>query len=155
MTAITPEAAAKHVAALVGINVTAKKAMPTDLKGPQVLAMVDDEEKKLVCVIQFDFNAAGSLGAALSRIPAGSIQDLARKGGVLDENLEGNFHEIANVLTVLTTAAIGRRTILRGLKQGKAVTEPEAQGFISKAKNKTFMKFDVQGYPGGIAGFLM
>lgn len=155
MTAITPEAAAKHVAALVGMSVSAKKAMPTDLKGPQVLALIDDEAKQLVCILQFDFNAAGSLGASLSRIPAGAVQELAKKGGVLDASLEENFHEIANVLTVLTTQAVGRRTILRGLKQGKDVSAPELQSFITKSKNKTFMKFDVQGYPGGIAGFVL
>lgn len=155
MNAITPEATAKHIAALVGVHVTAKKALPTDLKGPQVLALIDDENKQLSCILQCDFNAAGSMGAALSRIPPGTIQELLRKGGVLDEGLEGNFHEIANVLTVLTTAALGKRTILRGLKQGKAVSEPDLQGFLGKSKNKTFMKVDVQGYPGGVFAFVL
>lgn len=154
MSAITSEGAAKHIAALLGVGVTAKKGQPADLKGPLVVGVVQDEQGELVCLMQFDLNAAGSVGAALSRIPAGAVQDSVRRGA-LDESLLGNFHEVANVLTVLTTAAIERRTILRGVKQGKEASDPDFVAFASKAKAKLVGQLAIQGYPAGNFGFLL
>lgn len=155
MTAITPDAAAKHIGALLGIAVSAKKAAPADLKGPRVVAQIRDEEKNLVCIILFDLGAAGSTGAALSRIPQGAVQDSIKRG-VLEEGLFDNAHEIANVLTVLTTQALGRRSILQSIKQSKdAAADKDAQTFISAAKNTIFMQLTVPGYPGGVCGFLL
>jgi hypothetical protein len=152
MSAITPEAAAKHIGALLGMNVTIKKAAPTDLKGATAVGLVDDEEKALCCVVQCDLAAAGSTGAGLSRIPAGAVQDCLKKG-TLEPGLMENFHEIVNVLTVLTTAELGRRTILRNVTQGKDATAPDVAGFVAKAKTKIFMQVTVPGYPPGVLGF--
>jgi hypothetical protein len=148
MSAITPEACAKHIASLLGMSVTAKKGAATDLKGPLAAGLVDDEQKKLCCVMQFDLPSAGSTGAALSRIPSGAVQDGIKKG-VLEPGLMENFQEIANVLTVLTTTGVGRRTILRKVCQGPDAASPEVTEFLKTAKTKIYMQISVPGYPSG------
>ena len=152
---ITPEAVTKHVNALLGLPVTVKKLPAQELKGALVFAKIHDEAGALVCLILADLPAAGSAGAGLSRIPAGAVQDLIRRGQLLDEDLLANYHEVANVLTVLTTAALGRRTILRTVEQSKGPLDAELTAFGKEAKQKYFMQLAVQGYPaGGINVFL-
>jgi hypothetical protein len=146
---ITPEAVAKHVHALLATNVTVKKLPSQELKGALVFGGVHDEAGALVCVVVADIAAAGSTGAALSKIPAGAVQDLLRKGQLLDEDLLGNYHEVVNVLTVLTTAALGRRTILREVNQNKTALEGACAKLMMSANAKLFLQIGVQGYPAG------
>jgi hypothetical protein len=154
MSAITVEGAAKHIAALMGLTVTAKKGQPTDIKGTIAVGVVVDEAGEVVTLIQFDMASAASVGAALSRVPAGAAADAARRNQ-MDEILLGNFHEVINVLTVLTTAAVGRRTILKYVKQGKEAVEPSLVAFASAAKTKIFGQLTIQGYAGGHFAFLL
>lgn len=146
---ITPEGVAKHVQALLGCNVAVKKLPAQELKGPLVVARVGDEQGALVCAILCDLAAAGSTGAGLSRIPAGAVQDLLRRGQLLDEDLLGNYHEVANVLTVLSTATLGRRTILQTVEQTKDALTPDLRDFVKSAHQKVFLQITVQGYPSG------
>lgn len=151
--AITPDAVAKHLAALLGVNVTAKKGQPADLKGTPVVCIVDDAAGELACLIHFDVAGAASTGAALSRIPAGAVKDALRNG--LDEGLLANFQEIANVLTVLTTAALGNRSVLRGVKQGKDSEDPKLRAFASGCKTRIHVQLSVSGYSDGNCAFLL
>jgi len=146
---ITPELVAKHVQALLGINVTVKKLPTQELKSPQVFGTIHDEAGALVSVVLADIAAAGSTGAGLSRIPAGAVQDIMRRGHLLDEDLLANYHEVVNVLTVLTTAALGRRTILRTVDQTKTALDPAIGELVKNAKQKAFLQVAVQGYPAG------
>lgn len=151
--AITPQNVSKHIHALVQMNVNAKTLPSQELKGPRVYATINDEAGELVCVLVADVGAAGSTGASLSRIPAGAVQDLVRKGQELDDDLLANYHEIANVLTVLTTAAVGRRTILRKVEQSKGEPPEPLRALIKSAKNKVFLNVTLQGYPPGGLNF--
>jgi hypothetical protein len=153
--AITPEGVTKHMTALLGTNVTAKKLPTQDSKGKQVYALVQDESGALVCVILCDIPAAGSCGAALSKIPAGAVQEIMRKNELLDEDLLANFHEIANVLTVLTTATLGRRNVLRKVGQSMGLLEPEVDKMVKGAKTKLFLRVAIQGYPPGAVNFYL
>ena len=146
---ITPESVAKHVQGLLGANVTVKKLPVQELKGPLVFGSIQDESGVLVCTIVADIAAAGNMGAALSRVPAGAVQDLVRKGALLDEDLLGNYHEVVNVLTVLTTAALGKRTLLSALSQSKTEPPADVQSLIKDAKTKLFLQLAVQGYTSG------
>jgi hypothetical protein len=151
--AITPEGVSKHVHALLATNVTIKKLPAQELKAPLVFGTINDEAGALVCLVVADIAASGSMGGALSKIPAGAVQDIMRKGQVLDEDLLGNYHEVVNVLTVMTTAAVGRRTILKNVEQSKSPLAPPLQDFMKSAKTKIFMSVAVQGYPAGGMNF--
>lgn len=153
--AITPEGVTKHMHSLLGSQVTVKKLPTQDIKGNQVYALIHDEAGALVCVILSDIPAAGSTGAALSKIPAGAVQDLVRKSQLLDEDLLANYHEVANVLTVLTTGAIGRRTILRTVAQSKGLLEPDVDKLVKGAKTKVCLQVAIQGYPPGAMNFYL
>jgi hypothetical protein len=146
---ITPDSVAKHVQGLLAANVTVKKLPQQELKGTLVVGSIKDESGALVCAIVADIAAAGNLGAALSRIPAGVIQDLVRKGGSLDQDLLENYHEVVNVLTVLTTGALGRRTILSAVEQSKTGPQAATQSLIKDAKTTLFLQLGVQGYASG------
>ena len=114
MTDITPDAVCKHLASLLGVPVKLTAAKPTDLKGPVAIATMHDEAGSLCYLMHCDLAGAASTGAALSRIPMGAVQDAIKKG-VIEEGLLENFREVANIMTVLTTAAAGKRTILAGI----------------------------------------
>jgi hypothetical protein len=146
---ITPETVSKHIHALVQTQVVTKKLPAQELKGQRVYASIFDEAGALVCVLVADTAAAGSTGAALSKIPPGAVQDLVRKAQPLDEDTLANYHEVANVLTVLTTAALGRRTILRGVTQTPGEPDAAVGGLLKSAAHKLFFQVAVQGYPAG------
>jgi hypothetical protein len=145
------DALAKHIHALLQMPVTVQRAAAQDLRGGMVRAELADETGRLSCVVLADTAAAGSTGAALSRIPAGAVADVVRRGQPLDEDMLANFHEIANVLTVLTTALLERRTILRGVTQGAQVTTQEE--WVRSALHRAFFRVSVQSYPAGVLGF--
>jgi hypothetical protein len=146
---ITTEEISKHVHALLQTNVTAKKLPNQELKGARVAASIVDEAGTLVAAVLADVAAAGSVGAALSKIPPGAVQDLVRKGEQLDEDLLANYHEVANVLTVLTTSALGRRTILKTVEQMRGDPPAPVRELMKTAKNKLFLQLAVQGYTAG------
>jgi hypothetical protein len=146
---IKPDVIAKHVHALLQTNVTVKEQRAQDVKPPMVFGKIFDEAGALVCVVIADIACAGSTGAALSKIPPGAVSDLIRKNSPLDDDLLANFHEVVNVLTVLTTAAVGRRTILRTVEQTPKLTDAEALALTKSAKNKLAFQVGVQGYPPG------
>jgi hypothetical protein len=148
---LTVDSIAKHVQGLLGTQVHVKKLPAQELKGPLVVGLIHDEADRLVCTIVADLAAAGSCAAALSRVPAGVIQDLVRKSAPLDEVLMGNYHEVVNVLTVLTTAALGRRTVLRSVEQSASSAHATEQALIKEAAVKMFLQVAVHGYaPGGM-----
>lgn len=146
---ITPEGITKHTQALLGSPVTVKKLPAQELKGPLVYGTIHDEAGALVCLVVADIAAAGGTGGALSKIPGGAVQDIMRRGQLLDEDLLANFHEVVNVLTVLTTAAVGRRTILRQVDQSKTGLDETLQAFVKAAKTKLFLQIGIQSYPTG------
>lgn len=146
---ITAESVAKHIQALLGCSVAVKKLPSQELKGALVFAPIRDEAGALVCAIVCDIAAAGSTGAGLSRVPAGAVQDLVRRGQLLDEDLLGNYHEVANVLTVLSTAALGRRTILQTVEQTRGAPDADLLALVKSAPQKLYLQVTVQGYPAG------
>ncbi|HEY6878052.1 MAG TPA: hypothetical protein VI299_08525 [Polyangiales bacterium] len=121
------------------------------MKGPLVRAEITDGEGTLVCVLLADNAAAGALGAALSKIPPGAVQDIVRRAQPLDDDLLANYHEVVNVLTVLTTMTLARRTILRGVKQGGQTLLTE--DFVVRAPHKAYFQVAVQAYPAGAIAF--
>ncbi|HEY6877223.1 MAG TPA: hypothetical protein VI299_04350 [Polyangiales bacterium] len=146
---IKAEVIAKHVHALLQTNVTVKEVPAQDVKPPLVFGQIVDEAGALVCVVLADVACAGSTGAALSKIPSGAVTDLMRRNRPLDEDLLANYHEVVNVLTVLTTAALGRRTILRTVDQTPKLADPQLLEFVKNAKHKLAYQVGVQGYPAG------
>jgi hypothetical protein len=77
------------------------------------------------------------------------VQDLIRKGQLLDEDMLGNYQEVVNVLTVLTTAALGRRTVLREVHQTRTPLEGAVTELVRSANTKLFLQVAVQAYPAG------
>jgi hypothetical protein len=146
-------AVAKHMQALLQTTVSVKELPAADMKPPLVFAKVHDSAGKLVCVMVADIACAGSTGAALSRIPAGAVTDLLRKDKPLDEDLLANFHEVANVLTVLTTAALGQRTTLGTVDQATKELATDVNAFMASAGSKLAFQASVQGYPPGTLTF--
>lgn len=148
---LQPEFISKHIHALLQTPVTVQKAAGPDLRGLLSRAEIVDDKGALSCVLLADTAAAGSTGAALTRIPPGAVLELVRRAQSLDEDMLANFHEVANVLTVLTTALLARRTILRGVTQGPRVTSNE--DWVRRAMHKVFFRVSVQSYPAGVIGF--
>ena len=153
MNNITPDAVAKHLSSLFGLSVKLTPAKPTDIKEPAIVATISDESGGICCLMHCDLAGAASMGAALSRIPAGVVQDALKKK-VLEEGLLENFHEIANIMTVLTTASAGKRTILAAVSESKDVKAPQAAKLLRTSKRKHYMRVAVSGYPDGFLGFV-
>ncbi len=69
---------------------------------PAYIATYVNEDGSVVGLCRCDLAAAASLGAALSMLPAGRVDDCIRSSS-LDEMLYENFWEVCNVVSVFLT----------------------------------------------------
>ena len=92
-------------------------------------------------------------GAALALLPAGLAQD-AIKSGKLDQALQDNFAEVANVLTA-TFREFGERVILGKIQYGSAQLLPEDVRPCVAAPRRLDLEVTITGYGVGRCGLLL
>jgi hypothetical protein len=92
-------------------------------------------------------------GAALALLPPGLAQD-AIKAGKLDQALQENFAEVANVLTA-TFREFGERVVLGQVHYGKATSlGDEVRPLVGSAR-RLDLEVTVNGYGAGRCGLLL
>ena len=80
---------------LFGFDVQAADA-PHEIESFGVSASYVNSEGKVMGHLVCDLEAAAKLGAALTQIPPGGVED-AIKSGALPDNLKENLHEVLNI----------------------------------------------------------
>jgi len=146
------DAIAGFFAALLGRPVTvAKDASPAPRGYPTAGAIYASGDGETGAILACDLVAAASLGAALSRMPPGRVDDAIR-AGQLDELLLDNFHEIANVITRLFNPPAMQAVRPTPLVLATVYAGPDAAaslGMLAKARTRVDASLIVQGYRAG------
>lgn len=84
---------------------------PAPIEGSRVLASYKNMEGDLEFAIECDMSLAASLGAALTRIPAGAARDAAASCEI-PENIGDNLYEVLNICSTLFADYDGERILL-------------------------------------------
>jgi len=114
MTTAAPESAASissFLTDLYGLNVTATKNESLELATIGAVASYADGDGNAQGHIVFDLPAAAILGAALTQIPNGAVED-AVKAGKLPDNLRENVGEVLNIAVNLFVSHSELRLVL-------------------------------------------
>ena len=80
---------------------------------PRIYSIAEylNEESKAVGYIACDLETGCRLGAALTQIPAGRVEEAVKDGAMPDSIME-NLHEVLNICVNLLTATGGGRVLL-------------------------------------------
>lgn len=108
---------------------------------------------ELAALLVADLQFCAWSGAALALLPPGLAQD-AIKAGKLDQSLQENYAEIANVLTA-TFREFGERVVLGKIHYGNVASlAPELKPMVA-AVRRLDLEVTVAGYGAGRLGLLL
>ncbi|MFZ5890797.1 MAG: hypothetical protein ACOY0T_07065 [Myxococcota bacterium] len=126
----------------VQINAT-KSGEPTEI----VVRYVDGSGD-LVAAWTIERVLSWSLGAALTMVPRGKV-DEAIKQGAADTQIEENFREVVNVLATAAANVVERRAVLETIAAEQPVLMRTVRQISAAGGRWTVLEVNVDGYPGG------
>ena len=127
---------------LLGLDVTAAKPDAADIYS---IAEYVDEAGAVVGYIASDLAGGCRLGAALTQVPVGRV-DEAVKDGEMPESLAENLSEIFNVSVNLLAASEGSRIVLGRAAHGSSAEHFEELNTKLDSLTKTDFGFEVARY---------
>ncbi len=147
-----PETVASVLCGLLGCDVTTSPSEPPRPQKAGVVARYrgDGESQRALFVAELE--VAASLGAALSRVPAGAVQEMVADAE-LPETVEANVYEVVNVLSK-AVPGYGQRWLLEGMKVFSLLSEHEEVLAAQPGWWRGPVEVRVPGYLSGRAGFL-
>jgi hypothetical protein len=137
---------AKTFTELLSRNVSADDHKAGPSAGMFVCSTYSAGDGKVVAACLAEMPLACGLAAALSLIPPGTAQDSV-KAGVMSPSIQENYHEIANIVSVLLHAGMARSVLERFDPTPMPMTKQLAR-FLS---SKSYVDADVKiaSYGGG------
>ncbi|MFK7821649.1 MAG: hypothetical protein AB8G99_23255 [Planctomycetaceae bacterium] len=123
---------------LYGLSVTAS-ASASKPEGVGVSASYVDSEGTVKGHILCDVAGAAVLGAALTQIPMGAVEDAVSTGS-LPENIQENVSEVLNIAVNLVPGQDSNRLVLSGVQFGSL-----ADG-VEGLTNDSVLELEVQRY---------
>ncbi|MGC4090557.1 MAG: hypothetical protein QM756_22345 [Polyangiaceae bacterium] len=121
----------------------AKAGEPTDI----VVRYVDGSGD-LVAAWTLEKVLSWSLGAALTMVPRGMV-DEAIKSGTADSQIDENFREVVNVLATAAANVVARRAVLESVAVEQPVLMRTARQMSAAGGHWTVLDVSVDGYPAG------
>lgn len=133
---------------LIDQRVTSKAAtaIPPDPR-KQIAATYRNDAGELSAVAFCDLAVGGSLGAALTMVPVGRV-DECLKAGRLDDVLRENLHEVFNVLSAAFPMSGSPRVVLTELRCQEAPAADVA-ALLAKPTGRLDLDLAVNGYRSG------
>lgn len=107
---------------LYGLNVSAKATGSVDASNVHAVATYSSDDGDVKGSIFCDLACAAKLGAALTQIPAGGVED-AIKEGALPDNILENLSEAFNILVNIFPDQASKRLALKEVICGKEAAE--------------------------------
>ena len=126
---------------------------PSDIEGPQVYASYKNLEGELEFAIACDVKLASSLGAALTRIPAGAARDAAESGEIPD-NISENLYEVLNICSTIFADFDGQRILLDKVFLPNQEVDPGFSGKLESTECLMQMDYELERYDSGKMSFL-
>jgi len=155
LTIPTTQGASTFLAGLIGRATPAKKVKVEWAREKGWLSFSEFRHPtgELAALFVADLPFCSWSGAALALLPPGLAQD-AIKAGKLEQALQENFAEVANVLTA-TFREFGERVVLDKIYYGNAKLLPaEAQPLVA-APRRLDLEVTITGYGAGRCGLLL
>jgi len=121
----------------------AKSGEPTEI----VVRYVDGSGD-LVAAWTIERVLSWSLGAALTMVPRGMV-DEAIKNGSADSQIDENFKEVVNVLATAAANVVSRRAVLESIAEEQPVLMRTARQISAAGGRWTVLEVNVDGYPAG------
>ncbi len=146
-----PQEVSNLLTQLVGRQVDAGSGGPLGTEVPGIAATYVADDGAVRAVFVVDVAAAASLGAALTMVPSGQVDEAVARGG-LNGSLMENFKEVCNVMASLVSEAHGESFCLGGVHLLPGEADPIES--ILGGDNRLDLSLDVTGYPTGVASFI-
>jgi hypothetical protein len=89
-----------------------------------------------------------SLGAALTMVPRGMVDEAIKKGSA-DSQIGDNFREVVNVLATAAANVVARRAVLESIAEEQPVLMRTARQISAAGGHWTVLEVNVDGYPAG------
>lgn len=134
------EEATSFFTGLFGLKVTAEVDPSVDVDAVGALATYVNDEGEVKGRILCDLQGAAILGAALTQIPMGRVEDAVKEGS-LPENLQENLSEVFNISVNLLPGHVSQRLVLQN-----AGFNADCEGVDEAKAEGTALKLDVQRY---------
>ena len=156
--AVETQIAARQVcdllSGLVGREVSADGvvAAPKIDVAPAYIATYVDETGKVIALCRCDIAGSASLGAALSMLPAGRVDDCI-KASVLDEMVFENFWEVCNVLVRVFNSPHQPSLTLKTIN-ALPLAADSGVDLTATPANRVDIGLTVQGYREGLLSLL-
>jgi hypothetical protein len=144
----TPTAIASLFEELLGRDCTGKSA-PIPKVDPKTFCVAEfhDSNAAIVAVACCDIPCGGSLAAALTVLPAVSVDDCV-KAKALDETMTSNLYEVFNVLAAIFPQVGGPRVVLKKMISD-GVLPPAVEAVLAKPSARVELDLGVTGYKTG------
>jgi CheY-like chemotaxis protein len=137
---------------LLGRDVVTVKSLPPDLDRPGAVARYRSPSESLRTLLVAELSVVAAVGAALSRIPAGAVEDFITEGAVPDI-VQQNFYEAVNVLSKVVPG-YGERWAVEALNMFGELRDHADVALAGPDYWRQPMEVRVSGYPTGRVGFL-
>lgn len=162
----------------MNVSATQKPLLPETMKLQRMLVTLMDRAVKLTAattrpgsglihavyaldagevagLVLCDLALAAASGAALALLPAALVKDAVRTG-VLDESLQANYYEVANILASTLTEVAERHVKLRELIAGKTQKVPaDAAEVLARSTRRLDLDVNIAGYGNGYLAIVM
>ena len=139
------KAVAEFLGDLYGLSVTAVDSGDADATLAAIGEYVNDDGE-VRGYVACDLNAAAKLGAALTQVPMGAVED-AVSGGSLPENLAENLFEVLNISVNLFEGSDSARIVFHRLVTDSS--EVDQLNEKVSACEKVVTTIDIQRYGNG------
>lgn len=137
---------------LLGRDVVTKPSTPPKLASPGAVARYRGENEATRALLVAELEVAASMGAALSRIPHGVVEEEA-KVGKLSDIVQTNLYEVFNVLSK-AVPGYEERWRLEGMKVLGELGEHAEVWDARPDMWRSCVTVAIDGYPSGHIGFL-
>ena len=132
---------------LLGLQVESTKAAAFDASRTQAAACYVDEGAILKAIIACDIECAAKLGASLTQVPMGGVED-AIDAGTLPENLAANLAEVFNISTNVFREAQSHRLVVDRTEMGDGATKVLRE--LNAGGSTTAYEIDIARYGTGL-----
>lgn len=114
----------------------------------EIVVRYVDGSGDLVAAWTVDRVLSWSLGAALTMVPRGMVDEAIKKGNA-DAQIDENFKEVVNVLATAAANVVERRAVLESIAEEQPVLMRTARQISAVGGRWTVLEVNVDGYPAG------
>lgn len=135
---------------LYGLQVSTKPASPLDVEKARAMADYVDDQGNVKAVVACDISGAAKLGAALTQIPVGGVEDSIDEDE-LSNSLSENLLEVFNIAVNVFRESHSHRLVVNQITLGSEAAKLTAEA--TSSAEATHYELDIERYGSGAISF--